>query len=255
MDKNRFRIDSIHISKTNPKEAVSQLTNAIISKDGGYVCVTNLRMINYAAKHPAYATLMEGSFMNLPDGVPLTWCGKAWGLKNIDVTNGPSTFHEMLSNGNHRLRHFLLGDTQDVLDKIKDKYISEYDTNIVGAYSPPFADVKNFNYADIAKIVSDSGANVVWVAMTAPKQDEFSQILNQYLPEVLLIGVGRAFRLSVGEVKQAPGWAKKIGVGGFFMRRRKWYQTGWWYLLNTLTVVKYLIQIKYWKLTGKKYYE
>ena len=251
----RFRIGMVHISKTNPQDTIQRLTQAAIDGVGGYVCVTNLRMVNYAGKHPEYAEVMERSFMNLPDGVPLTWCGKAWGIRGIDVTNGPSTFKAMLSNGDKRLRHFLLGDTEEVLAQIKHKYSGEFGTQIVGTYSPPFLDVKDFDYEGIAKLISDSGANIVWTAMTAPKQDIFGQMLNHYLPNVMCIGVGRAFRLSIGEVKDAPKWAKKLGIGGFFMRRRKWYKTGWWYIVNTISVLKYLFQIKMWKLDGKKYYE
>ena len=251
----QFRINTVLISKTNPSDTEARLTEAAVNQRGGYVCVTNLRMIKYAAKHPEYAELMRQSFMNLPDGVPLTWCGKAWGLKDIAVTNGPSTFHRMLSHGNNKLRHFLLGDTQETLDAIVKKYSKEYGARIVGTYSPPFIDVKDFDYASIAKMVKDSGANIVWTAMTAPKQDEFGQLMHRHDPSILCIGVGRAFRLSIGSVHAAPSWAKKMGVGGFFMRRRKWYQTGWWYLVNTITVAKYITQILLWRLQGKKYYE
>lgn len=251
----RFRIGKIHISKTNPMDTQQRLTEAALNGEGGYVCVTNLRMINYAGKHPDYIDIMENSFMNLPDGTPLTWLGKAWGLENISVTNGPSTFVGMLTNGDKRLRHFLIGDTEDVLMEIKIKFGGVEGANIVGAFSPPFKDVKDFDYKRIAKIVKESGANIIWTAMTAPKQDEFNAILLQYLPNVLSIGVGRAFRLSIGEIKQSPNWARKMGIGGFFMRRRKWYQTGWWYFKNTFKLTEYFVQIKYWQLKGNKFYE
>ena len=255
MEDNRFRIGKTYISKTNPQDTIDRLTEAALEGTGGYVCVTNLRMINYANSHPEYAQLMSNSFMNLPDGVPLTWCGKAWGISGIDVTNGPSTFKTLLSNGDRRLKHFLLGDTQEVLDQISRKYSSEFGACIVGTYSPPFVDVNDFDYEAISDQIKKSGANIVWTAMTAPKQDIFGQKLNRYLPDVICVGVGRAFRLSIGEVKSAPKWAQKLGIGGFFMRRRKWYQTGWWYLMNSISVLKYMIQIKMWKLDGKEYYE
>lgn len=255
MSNDKFRIANIYISRTNPEDTVKRLTDAALYSTGGYVCVTNIRMIKYACNNPRYAELMNKSFMNLPDGTPLTWCGKAWGLKDIAVTNGPSLFKNMLSNGDKRLKHYLLGDTDDILNAIKNKYSKGFGANIVGVYSPPFVDVQDFDYVKIANDIRDSGANIIWTAMTAPKQDEFGQMLQNFLPDVICIGVGRAFRLSVGSVKQPPKWASRFGVGGFFMRRRKWYQTGLWYLSNTLTVAKYIMQIKYWKFKGNKYYE
>lgn len=253
MNKERFRIGQTFISKTNPAYAKARITQAAIDGMGGYVCVSNIRMVIYAGKHPEYARIMDSSFMNLPDGTPLTWCGKAWGLKNIAVTNGPALFKEMLTNGDKRLKHFLLGDTDKVLGAIKERYADT--ANIVGSYSPPFVPVTELDYPSIAEMIRQSGANIVWTAMTAPKQDEFGAMLQSYLPNVICVGVGRAFRLSIGNVAQPPKWAAKMGIGGFFMRRRKWYQTGWWYITNTFTVVKYLFQIKYRKLKGLKYYE
>lgn len=255
MNKERFRIGKVFISKTNPQDTIKKLTEAALNGTGGYVCVTNLRMVMYAGKHPDYAELMDKSFMNLPDGTPLTWCGKAWGLENIAVTNGPATFKEMLSHGDKRLKHFLLGDTQEVLEAIKKKYSEEFGANIVGIYSPPFIDVRDFDYKAIADMIKESGANILWTAMTAPKQDEFDAMLQPYLPDVISVGVGRAFRLAMGELKQAPKWAAKMGIGGFFIRRRKWYKTGWWYLRNTVTVARYILQIKINKMKGQKYYE
>lgn len=255
MNEDKFRLSSTFITKTNPSKAKADITEMATQKSGGYICVTNLRMVKYADNHPAYAEIMNKSAMNLPDGVPLTWCGKAWGLENIAVTNGPSLFKEFMTNSPKELKHYLIGDTQEVLDRIVEKFAGGYGTQIVGTYSPPFIPVEKFDYKKIAEDIKNSGANIVWTAMTAPKQDEFNAILQGYAPEVVSIGVGRAFRLSIGEVKDAPGWAKKLGIGGFFMRRRKWYQTGWWYLTNSFNVAKFIAQIKYQKLNGKKYYE
>lgn len=240
MNQERFRIGKTYISATNPKDAEERITHAALNGNGGYICVSNMRMVMYAGKDPEYAKLMDESFMNLPDGMPLTWCGKLWGLKEIANTNGPALFKKMLSEGNPGLKHYLLGDTQDVLNSIKDKYKS---VDIVGAEALPFAKVEEFDYQEISENIKKSGANIVWTAMTAPKQDEFDRIISRMLPNVVFIGVGRAFRMSIGDVKKAPRWAEKMGIGGFFIRRRKWYQTGWWYIKTSFSLAYYMIQI------------
>ena len=62
MDTEKYRIGKIHISATNPKDAKERITENALNGIGGYVCVSNLRMIRYAGKHNDYAQLMEGSF-------------------------------------------------------------------------------------------------------------------------------------------------------------------------------------------------
>ena len=126
-------------------------SRARLLKKGGYVCVSNMRMVMYADKHPEYAELMENSFMNLPDGMPLTWCGRWWGVKTCQPNMRPELFQNMLAYSDNSLKHYLLGNTQDVLDEIVSKYNTGYQNKIVGAYSLPFAKVDEFDYEGIAE--------------------------------------------------------------------------------------------------------
>ena len=214
-----------------------------------------MRMISYAGKTPVYAQLMENSFMNLPDGKPLTWCGKLWGLKDVECTNGPELFAAMLAKGDNGLKHYLLGDTQDVLDAILAKNNKEMKSNIVGTESLPFTDVDKFDYQGIAERIKNSDANIVWTAMRAPKQDYFNQKLFEFLPNVVLLGVGRAFRLLIGEVKSAPKWASKMGVAGIFTRRKSLIYTLWWYLETFVYLIGYMTAIIMRKLSSKFYFD
>ena len=252
--KDKYRIGKVHISITNPSNAIARITENAVNKIGGYVCVSNLRMVRYAGNHPEYQKLMRESFMNLPDGTPLMWCGRLWGL-NVECTNGPATFKSMLKRGDEGLRHYLLGDTQDVLDRIIELNDKEYHAKIVGAEALPFASVENFDYENIANRVKASGANIVWTAMRAPKQDEFNKILNTYLPNVICVGVGRAFRMLTGEVKQAPRWAQKFGITGIFTRKKSLFKTFLWYFESFFYLIGYFTQILWGKMSGKKYYE
>lgn len=253
--KDRFRIGRIHISVTTPIDAENKISENAEEGRGGYICVSNMRMVMYAAKHPYYTNIMEQSLINLPDGMPLTWCGKFWGIKNVGRTCGPELFKKMLTNDNAKLKHYLLGDTQDVLDKILEKYNTNGQKKIVGAYSLPFAKVDDFDYKGIAKMVSESGANVVWTAMRAPKQDEFNARLYKLLPNVVSVGVGRAFRASIGEFKEIPRWAQKLGLSGFYLLRNAWWEEIPFYTSAILFLVKTFFQIIWKRLCGKHYYE
>lgn len=247
-----YRIGKIHISATNPKEAEKRIADAALKGEGGYICVSNMRMIRYAGKTPSYAALMEESFMNIPDGKPLEWCAKLWGLKGVKCTNGPSLFKRMMTEGNSELKHYLLGDTQDVLDTIVEKAPK---AQIVGAEALPFASVEEFDYEGISKRVAEGGAQIVWTAMRAPKQDEFDQRLSKLVPQVVCIGVGRAFRLYTGEVKQAPGWAQKAGIAGIFTRKASLWATLIWYFKTFFLLLGYSLAIIWRRLMGRKCYE
>lgn len=254
MNKKRYRIGHIFISMTNPQDTQKTIIQLASQGQGGYICVSNMRMVMYADSHPQYAQLMHDSTMNLPDGTPLVWCARFWGMRNVDKTCGPDLFMAMLSSRNEDLKHYLLGDTSDVIEAIINKYKAE-GANIVGGESLPFANVEEFDYMSIAERVKKSGANIVWTAMRAPKQDEFNKKLFEHLPNVICIGVGRAFRISIGEVNNAPQWAIRMGLGGLFMLRRSIFIESFWYIAALLKLIEYFLQIKTRRLLGKKSFE
>lgn len=250
-----FRIGKIHISKTNPESAIDTITNAAISGMGGYICVSNMRMIRFAGKDKTYKQLMDESFMNLPDGTPLTWLGKLWGIKGIACTNGPALFKRMLAESSPSCKHYLLGDTEDVIADILKLNKDIYHANIVGAESLPFCNVDEFDYEGIAKRLKQTEANIVWTAMRAPKQDQFNQILCTHIDCVVAIGVGRAFRLLTGSVQEAPKWAQKLGIAGIFTRKVSLAKALEFYFVTTFYLIAYAMQILCRKLMGKKFYE
>ena len=240
MEYNKFKIGKAYISNTNFDDTVLQIKNAIQKNTNTYICVTNMRMVRYANKkeNHSYLTIMNNSFMNLPDGTPLVWCGRLWGLKKIRCTSGPNLFRKMLSSDDN-IKHFLLGDTDEVLDKLKSKYKNK----IVGSYSPPFIDVNDYDYDKIAELINKSGADIVWVAMRAPKQDIFSYNISPLLDNKICISVGRAFRIAIGEIKDAPKFFQKLGLSGLFTRRTSLLPTLKWYFITMFFLLYYMLEI------------
>lgn len=253
--KDRFRINKIHISIVNPKTAYEKIVELAVSGEGGYICVSNLRMVLYARKHPEYAELMEHSLMNFPDGKPLTWCGRLWGIKEVSRTSGPEFFANILKSNNPLLKHYLLGDTEDIVQRILKKNDKENSSMIVGAEALPFTDVENFDYKGISERIKSSGANVVWTAMRAPKQDQFNARLFKLLPNVVCLGVGRAFRLYVNEIKDAPEWAKKCAITGLFTARQGLYKALKWYFRSFFSLLHFILEIISFRIRGQKYYK
>lgn len=244
----KYRIGKAHITVTNLSDAKKRIEEAALNEQGGYVCVSNVRTVVYANKHGDYLNVMEKAFMCLPDGMPLVWMAKLWGLNNVQRTTGPDLMVEMLNDTSKGLKHFLLGDTEETLSALKSKYSQ---SSIVGTYSPAFCEVDEFDYADIAKRIQQSDADVVWVALRAPKQDFFAARLFKYLPNKVLIGVGAAFRFALGEIKHPNKVVQKLGLTGLFWRKDK-LRTLWNNMVRMVCLCKYAIQILIARLNSKK---
>lgn len=257
VDESRFRVGEAYISITTPQKTIDRIAQAV--KDGlnTYICVSNPRTVIYATKNKDYREVMANSFMNIPDAEPIPWAAVLWGVKGVERTMGPMLFHDMLAKPENGIRHFLLGDTDDTLAKITDKFRKEYGSNIVGTFSPPFCGLDEYDYESMANMINESGANIVWVSMRAPKQDFFAVRILPFLDKKICIGVGAAFRFNLGEYKMAPPIIKKLGLMGLYWgkKNQKFLPFLWAYLNDTVPYMFYLAQIPFKRILGKKYYK
>jgi N-acetylglucosaminyldiphosphoundecaprenol N-acetyl-beta-D-mannosaminyltransferase len=256
MVKSRYSVGKTFISITNPQDSIKRIEKAIEDNLNTYICVSNPRTVVFAYKNKNYQNVMNNSYMNIPDAEPMIWAARLWGLKNVQRTMGPHLFRDMLANPKSGLNHFLLGDTDETLEKITDKFTNEYNSKIVGKFSPPFCNLNEYDYKKIAQKINESGADVVWLALRAPKQDFFSSNLLPYLNNKVCIGVGAAFRYCLGEYKVANPIIKKLGLMGLFWGKKdqKFLHFLWGYLTDNIPYLFIIATIPFKRIKGKKYY-
>ena len=196
--------------------------------------------------------------MNTPDGTPLVWCGHWWGLKEVGRTCGPHIFSRILKEKNSTLKHFFLGDTEETLANIKKKVTKEYGTQVTGTYSPPFKPLEEYDIEGIAKMINESGANIAWTSLRAPKQDYLGALLVPHLKEgIVVVGIGAAFRCEIGGLRQPDGFLQRIGLAGLLFKRKgsSWWKVFRWYAIQSTMLIKYFFTIKWRKFKGIKHYE
>lgn len=253
-----FRIGRTRISVTDEDRAIKTIKDAIRNKQKGYVCISTLRTVPIANKDDRYFEVMENSLMNTPDGTPLVWCGHWWGLKNVQRACGPHIFPRMLKDKDPHLKHFFLGDTDETLEALIKKTTEEYDSFVVGSYSPPFKPLDEYDIEGIAKMINESGATIVWTALRAPKQDILNSMIIPYLNDgIVMVGVGAAFRSVLGVLKQPDGFLQKIGLAGLLFKRPEtsWWHQVKWYIKHIGLLAFYFANIKWKRIKGKQYFE
>lgn len=214
-----YRIGAVYITATTPQDTDRRILELVEQRVPSYVCVSNMRTVTIANRDRGYREVMHQAAMSLPDGMPLVWMARLWGLNEVKRTTGPDLFVRMVSNRECDLKHFLLGDTEDTLRAVKAKFDVAEDPHIVGMISPPFCALDAYDYPAIAAQINASGADIVWLSLRAPKQDWMAARLMPYLDRALCIGVGAAFRFSLGAVKHPPQWVQKMGLTGLFWRK------------------------------------
>lgn len=107
-----------------------------------------------------------------------------------------------------KYRMFFMGTSTNTLNGLKAN-LAKVDERVEGMtfYELPFMDVEDFDYKGIAEMVEKDGADIIWVALGAPKQEIFMSKLKPYLNHGVMIAVGAAFKFYSGmDEKRAPQW-------------------------------------------------
>ncbi len=110
-------------------------------------------------------------------------------------------------------RVFFLGSSEDTLQKIKNRYNKEYPNVEVGYYSPPFK--PEFTEEDNETMhgaVNRFHPDVVFVGMTAPKQEVWAYQNKNSLDTKIICSIGNVFDWYAGNSTRPGVFWQKIGL-------------------------------------------
>jgi N-acetylglucosaminyldiphosphoundecaprenol N-acetyl-beta-D-mannosaminyltransferase len=112
---------------------------------------------------------------------------------------------------------YLYGATDDVLLALERNLTDQYPgLKIVGAYSPPFRALTPEEDECAVQAINDSGAQIVWVGLSTPKQERWMAAHLGRVNASVLVGVGAAFDMHAGQRRQAPKWMQRSGLEWLF---------------------------------------
>ncbi|WP_051479033.1 WecB/TagA/CpsF family glycosyltransferase [Arthrobacter sp. H5] len=242
----RFSIGQVALTVTNPVEAVQRICDIAARplKVGQHVHFINAYTISLVQDQIRLRSVFEDVSINLPDGKPLYWIGRFVGKnRQFYQVRGPQFFLDTFDYGRkYNLRHFLLGSTPDVLEKLETNLKALYPAiKLVGSESPPFHPITPAELKRQDIRISESGAHIVWVGLGTPKQDFEAYRISQSLP-VVAIAIGAAFDFTAGTIREAPSWMKKIGLEWMFRLlsepKRLWRR----YLIGNLRFIRAVVK-------------
>lgn len=168
-----------------------------------------------ATDDAAFRSSLKASDWLIPDGIGIVWASKVLGKPMRGRVTGPDVFHATMA----RLdivggSVFFLGSTEETLEKIKKRTDEVYPrVRVVGVYSPPFK--SEFSVDDNVRILSAVNAarpDVLWVGMTAPKQEKWLAAHRNSLDVNVAGAVGAVFDFFSGNVRRSPTSMQRIGL-------------------------------------------
>lgn len=208
------------VAATDYLGAVAWILEKAAKADRAYaVEAANTHVAALARSNVEFGATMAKFDLITPDGMPLLWTLNAQ-LEEPDKLKervyGPTLMLKTISATNHPgsgFRHFLLGGKPETLEKLTTRFSKEFpDSEIAGTLSPPFGKWSPRDTENILSEIRDSQANLVWVGLGCPKQENWIANNKHLLPPAVYFGIGAAFAFHAGEVKQAPPILQKAGL-------------------------------------------
>jgi N-acetylglucosaminyldiphosphoundecaprenol N-acetyl-beta-D-mannosaminyltransferase len=204
----------VGVSPLNIPLAIVDMQRAIESRTKGYICVTGVHGISEAQENPAFRAVLNGAFLNTPDGMPMVWLGRRAGHREMDRVYGPDLLLQACRVSRQTgWKHFFYGGAPGVAEQLAATLTARYPhLKVAGTYTPPFRPLNDAEKAELKNLVAQAKPDIIWVGLSTPKQEAFMAESLPWLDTALMVGVGAAFDLLSKRVRQAPRWMQR---GGF----------------------------------------
>lgn len=130
-------------------------------------------------------------------------------ITGMDYFNGVLNALQQRGSG----RVFFFGSSPQVLDRIAERFTREFPTlTLCGTLSPPYGAWSELENHRMVKAINDAKPDVLWVGMTAPKQEKWVEANRRQLGVPVIGSIGAVFDFYAGTYSRAPLWICDAGL-------------------------------------------
>ena len=244
----RVDVLGVQVSAVNMDQALDVVDHWITTGAQQYVCVTGVHGVMESRRDEKLQRIHNAAGMVTPDGMPLVWWSRAQGHGHASRVYGPDLMlaccERSLATG---YRHFFYGGNDGVADLLAQRLSRRFrGLQVAGTYTPPFRPLTPEEDEEVVRTINESGADIVWVGLSTPKQEQWMAAHVGRIHAPVMVGVGAAFDFHAGLKRQAPKWMQQSGLEWLFRLgsepRRLWKR----YLVNNPAFV-WLALEEFWR--------
>ncbi len=206
------------ITSKSAKECIAETANYLKKgTKGNYLVCACPHSLEVARHDDIFDNAIMNASLIIPDGIGILLASKIQGgdvrerITGYDIFLGLS---KALNSKSSNSRYFFLGSSMETLVKIKNRMELDFtNIKIAGIYSPPFK--SEFSDEDnrlMVEAINNANPDVLWVGMTAPKQEKWIYQHRDKLDVKFLAAIGAVFDFYAGNKKKAPPAIQKIGL-------------------------------------------
>lgn len=216
----QFSLFGVRIDNVSMREAVEQIMSKLsersAQKNKRRMQPASFAFVNADCANQYYANESYRNTLNnfsnvFADGIGVKIAARMSGLAMRENVNGTDMFPllcEQLNKDNKRV--VLLGAKQAVIEKVAKKLAKEYPNLVVADY------IDGYSYKDeqlaLRQRINRANADLLFVAMGAPRQEFWIEANGPCLNVSAMIGVGGLFDFYSETVSRAPEWLRELSM-------------------------------------------
>ncbi|SMC81963.1 WecB/TagA/CpsF family glycosyltransferase [Polynucleobacter kasalickyi] len=200
-------------------ECVHLIFSTINNKQKKYLACFNPHSFAISLKDLLFAESLREAAILVPDGVGIVLGSRILGGKIKKRITGSDIFYELSDyiNAKEGFKVFFLGSSDITLNKVIEKYKLDYpNIEIAGSLSPPFVDEFTIEEnKNMVQYINICKPDILWIAMTAPKQEKWIYNNIEILNVRFAAGIGAVFDFYCGNVNRNNILLTNIGLEWF----------------------------------------
>lgn len=211
-----INILDIPVDRISMEEATRRISEFVNSTSYHMVFTPNPEIVMLAKDNEKFKAAMKRADLIVPDGIGVVLASKILKDSLPERVAGydlvQNTMKQAVDKG---YRYYFFGSKPGVADMAAEKMRSQYPgIQIVGTRDGYF---KEEQIPEIIEDINNSNANILLVALGAPKQELWIDQYQDQLPNIrVAIGVGGSLDGMAGIVKRAPEFFQKVGLEWFY---------------------------------------
>lgn len=211
-----INILDIPVDRISMEEATRRISEFVNSTSYHMVFTPNPEIVMLAKDNEKFKAAMKRADLIVPDGIGVVLASKVLKDSLPERVAGydlvQNTMKQAVDKG---YRYYFFGSKPGVADRAAEKMRSQYPgIQIVGTRDGYFEEKQ---IPEIIEDINNSNANILLVALGAPKQELWIDQYRDQLPNIrVAIGVGGSLDGMAGIVKRAPEFFQKLGLEWFY---------------------------------------
>jgi N-acetylglucosaminyldiphosphoundecaprenol N-acetyl-beta-D-mannosaminyltransferase len=215
LNNRRMTILGCEVDNLDMEETLQRIEEFIHDGSPHQHVVINADKVVKAHRDPELRRIINECALINADGMPVVWASRLLGKPLKERVAGVDLFDALMRRAAEKgWRVYLLGAREEVVSGVKRLYEKRLPGLVFAGYRNGYW--KPEEEPAIAAAIGESRPDLLFVAISSPKKEQF---LGRYQAEMKVpfaMGVGGTFDVAVGKVKRAPVWMQKSGFEWFY---------------------------------------